>query len=69
MTRRRRRNKLTRSNLEYYFAYGSNMDEDKLKIKRRINFYKKFSGKIDGWEIVFDESLVVLRENREINAE
>ena len=32
------------------------MDEDKLKIKRRINFYKKFSGKIDGWEIVFDKT-------------
>ena len=49
-------NKLIRSNLEYYFAYGSNMDEHKLKIKRRINFYKKFSGKIDGWEIVFDKA-------------
>ena len=53
---RRMRNKLTISNLEYYFAYGSNMDEHKLKIKRRINFYEKFSGKIDGWEILFDKA-------------
>ena len=49
------RNKLTNSNLKYYFAYGSNMDEHKLKIKRNIDFYEKFSGKLDGWEIVFDK--------------
>ena len=53
---RKMRNKLTISNLEYYFAYGSNMDDHKLKIKRRINFYEKFSGKIDGWEILFDKA-------------
>jgi len=52
---RRRRNKLTNSNIEYYFAYGSNMDEHKLKIKRRVDFYEKFSGKLDGWELVFDK--------------
>ena len=52
---RRQRNKLTNSNTEYYFAYGSNMDEHKLKIKRKIDFYEKFSGKLDGWEIVFDK--------------
>ena len=51
----RMRNKLTIPNLEYYFAYGSNMDEHKLKIKRKIDFYEKFSGKLDGWEIVFDK--------------
>ena len=51
----RMRNKLTISNLEYYFTYGSNMDEHKLKIKRKIDFYEKFSGKLDGWEIVFDK--------------
>ena len=51
----RMRNKLPISNLEYYFAYGSNMDEHKLKIKRSVDFYEKFSGKIDGWEIVFDK--------------
>ena len=51
----RMRNKLASSNLEYYFAYGSNMDEHKLKIKRSVGFYEKFSGKIDGWEIVFDK--------------
>ena len=51
----RMRNKLASSNLEYYFAYGSNMDEHKLKIKRSVDFYEKFSGKIDGWEIVFDK--------------
>jgi len=54
---RRRRNKLTSSNTEYYFAYGSNMDEYKLKIKRRVKFYEKFSGKIDGWKIVFDKTV------------
>ena len=53
---RKMRNKLTISNLEYYFAYGSNMDDHKLKIKRRINFYEKFSGNIDGWEILFDKA-------------
>ena len=42
---------------EYYFAYGSNMDEHKLKIKRNVDFYEKFSGKLDGWEIVFDKIL------------
>jgi len=52
---RRRRNKLTNSNTEYYFAYGSNMDEHKLKTKRKVDFYEKFSGKLDGWEIVFDK--------------
>ena len=52
---RRQRNKLTNSNTEYYFAYGSNMDEYKLKTKRKVNFYEKFSGKLDGWEIVFDK--------------
>ena len=51
----RMRNKLASSNLEYYFAYGSNMDEHKLKIKRSVDFYEKFSGKIDRWEIVFDK--------------
>ena len=40
---------------EYYFAYGSNMDEHKLKIKRNVDFYEKFSGKLDGWEIVFNK--------------
>ena len=40
---------------EYYFAYGSNMDEHKLKIKRNVDFYEKFSGKLDGWELVFDK--------------
>jgi gamma-glutamylcyclotransferase (GGCT)/AIG2-like uncharacterized protein YtfP len=55
MTRERRRNKLTGLNLENYFAYGSNMDEHKLKIKRSVDFYKKFSGKLDGWKIVFDK--------------
>ena len=43
------------SNIEYYFAYGSNMSEHKLKIKRKVDFYEKFSGKLDGWEIVFDK--------------
>ena len=52
----RMRNKLASSNLEYYFAYGSNMDEHKLKIKRSVDFYEKFSGKIDGWEILFDKA-------------
>ena len=52
----RRGNKLASSNTEYYFAYGSNMDEYKLKIKRNVDFYEKFSGKIDGWEIVFDKT-------------
>ena len=31
------------------------MDEYKLKTKRKVNFYEKFSGKLDGWEIVFDK--------------
>ena len=31
------------------------MDEYKLKIKRNVDFYEKFSGKLDGWEIVFDK--------------
>jgi len=52
----RRENKLASSNTKYYFAYGSNMDEYKLKIKRNVDFYEKFSGKIDGWEIVFDKT-------------
>jgi cation transport regulator ChaC len=43
------------SNTEYYFAYGSNMDEHKLRIKRKVDFYEKFSGKLDGWKIVFDK--------------
>ena len=46
---------MTSSNSEYYFAYGSNMDEHKLKIKRNVDFYEKFSGKLNGWEIVFDK--------------
>ena len=49
------RNNLTNSNTEYYFAYGSNMDEHKLKIKRNIDFYEKFSAKLDGWKLVFDK--------------
>ena len=49
------RNNLTNSNTEYYFAYGSNMDEHKLKIKRNVDFYEKFSGKLDGWKLVFDK--------------
>ena len=49
------RNKLDNSNMEYYFAYGSNMDEYKLKIKREVNFCEKFSGRLDGWKIVFDK--------------
>ena len=36
----RMRNKLASSNLEYYFAYGSNMDEHKLKIKNLQNHSK-----------------------------
>ena len=44
------------SNIEYYFAYGSNMDEHKLRIKRKVDFYEKFSGKLDGWKIVFDKA-------------
>ena len=40
---------------EYYFAYGSNMDAHKLKIKRKIDFYEKFSGKLDGWKLLFDK--------------
>jgi len=44
------------SNIEYYFAYGSNMSEHKLKIKRKVDFYEKFSGKLDGWKIVFDKA-------------
>ena len=31
------------------------MDEHKLKIKRNVDFYEKFSGKLNGWEIVFDK--------------
>jgi cation transport regulator ChaC len=31
------------------------MDEHKLKTKRKVDFYEKFSGKLDGWEIVFDK--------------
>ena len=31
------------------------MDEYKLKTKRKVNFYEKFSGKLDRWEIVFDK--------------
>jgi cation transport regulator ChaC len=49
------RNNLTNSNTEYYFAYGSNMDEHKLKIERNVDFYEKFSGKLDGWKLVFDK--------------
>ena len=52
----RRGNKLASSNTEYYFAYGSNMDEYKLKIKRNVDFYEKFSGKLDGWKIIFDKT-------------
>ena len=40
---------------KFYFAYGSNMDEHKLRIKRKVDFYEKFSGKLDGWKIVFDK--------------
>ena len=43
------------SNTEYYFAYGSNMDEHRLKEKRKITFYEKFSGKLDGWELIFNK--------------
>ena len=32
---------MTNSNTEYYFAYGSNMDEHKLKTKRKVDFYEK----------------------------
>ena len=49
------RNNLTNSNTEHYFAYGSNMDEHKLKIERNVDFYEKFSGKLDGWKLVFDK--------------
>ena len=46
---------MTDSKTEYYFAYGSNMDEHKLKIKRDVDFYEKFSAKLDGWKLVFDK--------------
>jgi cation transport regulator ChaC len=49
------RNNMTDSKTEYYFAYGSNMDEHKLKIKRDVDFYEKFSAKLDGWKLVFDK--------------
>jgi cation transport regulator ChaC len=31
------------------------MDAHKLKIKRKIDFYEKFSGKLDGWKLLFDK--------------
>ena len=31
------------------------MDEYKLKKTREVNFYEKFSGKLEGWELVFDK--------------
>lgn len=52
----RKKNKLnSHSNYEYYFAYGSNMDEQKIKIQRGISFYEKFSGKLYDWKLVFNK--------------
>lgn len=38
----------------YYFAFGSNMNIERLK-KREINFSKIFSGYIKGYKLVFDK--------------
>jgi cation transport regulator ChaC len=50
------RNNLNESiDTEYYFAYGSNMDEYRFKVKRKITFYEKFSGKLNGYELIFNK--------------
>jgi len=38
----------------YYFAYGSNMDEDRMK-KRDVEFFAKLRGILRGWELAFNK--------------
>ena len=38
----------------YYFAYGSNMDEDRMK-RRGVRFFRKLSGILHGHNLEFDK--------------
>ena len=40
----------------YYFAYGSNMDEGRMK-ERGVRIINKYPGKLIGWKLVFHEFL------------
>jgi gamma-glutamylcyclotransferase len=38
-----------------YFAYGSNMDADRMKQERGINFSKREHAILEGWKLVFNK--------------
>jgi len=38
----------------YYFAFGSNMNQNRMK-KRKVKFTQKFKGSIRDWQLVFNK--------------
>ena len=39
----------------WYFAYGSNMDEERVRVARKIPFSRRIAGKLHGYRLLFNK--------------